>query len=85
MVPNFLLTYGPNITFILGITNIIFLFLVFFTCRCLMGKRLTEFFWKNAWYQKIYSITHCYWWWLFFISVALHAIIAIWTFSIPRF
>ncbi len=80
----FHLTFGPNLTFILGITNLVSLFLVFFTCRCLMGKRLTEFLWKHEWYKKFYT-THCYWWWLFFISVALHSIIAIWTFSIPRF
>lgn len=84
MAPTILLTYGPAATFILGITNLVFLFLTFFSCRCLMGKPLTEFLWKREWYKKFY-VTHCWWWRFFFVSVALHSVIAIWTFSVPIF
>ncbi|MBI2547250.1 MAG: hypothetical protein HYW23_02275 [Candidatus Aenigmarchaeota archaeon] len=83
MVLDFLLIYGPSITFVLGITNLLSMFLVFFTCRCMMGKKLAEFLWQNDWYKRFYT-THCYWWWVFFISVAVHAAIAIIAFGIPR-
>lgn len=83
MVPDFLLTYGPNISFILGLSNLIFMVLVFFSCRCIMGKRITEFLWKQSWYQKFY-VTHGWWWWAFFVSVGLHVIVTMLTFGLPR-
>ena len=60
----------------LGVTNLVFLLLVFFSCRCVMGRAMFEWLWKNSWYQKFFSY-HCYLWWGFFISVLAHTIIAL--------
>lgn len=73
---------AAKITYIFGIINIIGLLLVFFTCRCLMGKRITEFLWRRQWYQRVYQ-THGIWWWVFFISVVLHIIFALIAYGNP--
>lgn len=73
---------GARITFMLGITNIIGLFLVFFSCRCLMGSSLQKRLWQHDWYKKFYN-AHCHYWKLFFISVLIHAVFAIIYFGIP--
>jgi len=62
----------PNLQFkilyIAGITNILFLLLVFFSCRCIMGPKLAKFFTSKKWFQKLYR-WHCWFWWAFFLSV----------------
>lgn len=73
---------GIKLTFILGITNIIGISLVFLSCRCLMGKNLSKFLFKYDWYKKFYGY-HCYYWWFFIISVLLHSLIALTTYGIP--
>lgn len=73
---------ATRLVFILGITNLVGLALVFFTCRCLMGPKLAQTMLKIPGYQKFYR-THCRWWWLFFASVAGHSILAIWIYGIP--
>jgi hypothetical protein len=37
---------------------------------------------QHNWYKKFYQ-THCKWWYLFFASVALHAILALQLFGNP--
>jgi hypothetical protein len=71
-----------KLTFIFGITNIVSLLLVFFSCRCLVGVSFIKKMWKYAWYQKYYNL-HCYFWWIFFISIILHTILALITFGNP--
>ncbi len=73
---------GAKLTYILGFTNLIGLGLVFFSCRCLMGPKLGGYLTKLGWYQKFYR-THCWWWKLFFVSVFLHAVLAIAVFGNP--
>ena len=73
---------GAKIVFVLGITNIIALFLVFFSCRCLIGLNFVKKMWKYKWYQKFYN-SHCYFWWFFFLSVLTHATLAILIFGNP--
>lgn len=73
---------GYKFTFIFGIINIISLMLVFFSCRCLVGANFVKKMWKYKWYQKYYNL-HCYYWWIFIISVILHSLFALVTFGSP--
>ncbi len=72
-----------QLLFLLGISNLTFLFLVFFSCRCVMGRQMFEILWKNQWYQKYYFPAHCYYWWGFFLSVLLHTLVALSLFGNP--
>ncbi len=71
-----------KVLFLLGITNLLLLFLVFMSCRCLIGKSVFNTLMKHEWYKKFFNF-HCLLWWLFFISVFLHAVLAIMLFGIP--
>lgn len=73
---------GPRLVFILGIINVIAILLVFFSCRCLMGKKLGNWLWQFEWYKKFYG-THCIYWWIFIVSVLVHAILAFIVFGNP--
>lgn len=73
---------GIKLVFILGITNILSILLVFFSCRCLIGIKFVNKMWQYEWYKKFYN-KHCYYWWVFIISVLLHTIIAFVIFGNP--
>ncbi len=72
-----------NVLKLLGVANLVFLLLVFFSCRCVMGRQVFEWLWKNPAYQKFYAY-HCHLWWGFFISVLAHTLIALALFP-PQF
>jgi len=55
----------------LAITNLIGLVLVLLTCRCLYGLTTQNKF------LALLNKYHCWIWWLFLTSVALHATIAL--------
>ena len=65
-----------RILFILGIVNLVTGLLIFFSCRCLPVSRIGKGLMKYKWYQRYFK-WHCYIWWIFWISVVAHAIIAI--------
>ncbi len=67
---------ATRIIFILGITNLTFGLLIFFSCRCLGGSKLGGRLMKYAFYQRYYRL-HCYIWWVFWVSVMLHGTLAI--------
>lgn len=62
-----------NIIQIFGITNVIFLFLVLLSCRCMGSWGLVKF--QNEKYMKFYNL-HCYFWYGLIISVVAHAVFA---------
>lgn len=65
----------------LGLTNVIFIALVWLSCRCRLGsfgQRLME----RGWYRKFYN-WHCWYWWAFILSVLIHATFAIDLFGLP--
>ncbi|MAG20348.1 hypothetical protein CL618_02860 [archaeon] len=66
---------GSKIVYVLGFVNIFGLLLVLFSCRCL-GFRL------KIGASKFYKY-HCYYWWIFIISVLLHALLAFNVFGNP--
>lgn len=72
-----------RIIFLLGITNLVLFLLIFFSCRCLpmstrIGKRLMNY----VWYQHFYKF-HCYLWYIFGISIVIHAILGIIVMGVP--
>ncbi len=71
-----------QLVYILGIINLIGLVLVYFSCRCLVGKGVFAFLNRFSWYQKFYRL-HCYWWYVFFASVFLHAVLAMIVYGNP--
>jgi len=71
-----------RIVFILGITNVLSLLAVRLTCRCMGSSKLTSGLFKYKWYQKLYR-SHCIYWWIFIISVIIHATFAIMLIEIP--
>jgi len=73
---------GYKLIFIFGIINIISLLLVFFSCRCLVGANFVRKMQKHKWYKKYHDL-HCYYWWIFIISVILHSLFALVTFGNP--
>ena len=66
---------GIKLVYILGITNLVSILLVFFSCRCLSGVKFVIGMMKYDWYKKFYSM-HCIYWWIFAISVVLHVILS---------
>lgn len=75
-------TLGIKLVALFGLTNLICLGLVFFSCRCRLNHKLFNMLWKHSWYQKFYNL-HCYFWWAFIISVTIHVTLVIMTFGFP--
>ncbi|HJO02145.1 MAG: hypothetical protein QF655_00915 [Candidatus Woesearchaeota archaeon] len=73
---------GVKLIFILGIVNLFSIVLIFFSCRCLAGQKFTSRMMQYAWYKKFYAM-HCYYWWIFIISVILHTALAFSAFGNP--
>ena len=72
---------GVKLMFLMGFSNLVFLALVLTTCRC-MSKTFVNALFKYEWYQKYYG-KHCYYWWGFVISVAIHATLGFLVFGWP--
>lgn len=73
---------GVKLVYILGITNVISLLLVMFSCRCCLGRRPSLANSKR--YMNFYRY-HCFYWWLLIASIFAHATIAFLAFGIPFF
>jgi hypothetical protein len=66
---------GKTIIFVAGILNLVFLLMVYFSCRCIMPIKMFNKLSKKDWFKKFYRY-HCYYWWAFFISVIVHTVLA---------
>ncbi len=74
-----------RLIFILGITNLVSGVLVFSTCRCIPGSKITRItgnLMQYRVYQRFFKY-HCYIWWLFWSSVVAHAILAVSSVGVP--
>ncbi len=67
---------AARLIFILAIVNMVTGTFIFLTCRCIPGLSFTGQLMKHAVYARFYKI-HCYIWWVFWVSVLTHAVIAI--------
>ncbi len=72
----------PKLIFVLGIVNLITGFMILITCRCIAGAKIVGKLMAYPAYQRFFSY-HCYIWWAFWISVIVHAILAITLSGIP--
>ncbi|MEE9525954.1 MAG: hypothetical protein V3V78_05100 [Candidatus Woesearchaeota archaeon] len=63
-----------SIVRVAGIANLIFLFLVLASCRCVSIWGLNNLF-NSEKYQKFYKY-HCYYWYGLIISVVTHVIVS---------
>lgn len=67
---------AARVIFVLGIVNVVTGILILLTCRCIAGVKLAGKLMKYPAYQRLFSY-HCYIWWIFWVSVMIHAIFAI--------
>jgi len=67
---------------ILGIINLVSGGLIFSSCRCIPGSKVAGKLMKYSAYKRFFKY-HCYIWWVFWPSVAVHAIFAITFYGIP--
>lgn len=71
-----------RVIFILGIINLVAGILVLFSCRCVPGLKITHRLMQYRAYTRFYKY-HCYIWWVFWLSVIVHAVFAIMFSGIP--
>lgn len=67
---------AARLIFVLGIVNLTFGTLVFLSCRCLPGFRITGRLMKYQFYRKFFKL-HCYCWPILWLSVITHAVFAL--------
>jgi hypothetical protein len=67
---------APKIVFVLGLTNLLSGLYVLFTCRCVPGWRFARSLMQRPWYQRLFK-WHGKIWWVFWVSVMVHAVFAI--------
>ncbi len=79
----FYTTFGARVIFVLGITNLVMGLMVALSCRCIPGLRILRGkLMQYRAYQRFYSY-HCYYWWVFWASVVVHAIFALGRVGVP--
>jgi hypothetical protein len=71
-----------RVVFITGIINIVAILLIFFSCRCMNTWKMTSGLAKYPWF-KHYFKWHCYIWYVFIPSVAIHAVFALIALGVP--
>ena len=74
--------FAAPLIFALGIVNLVSGILVLLTCRCIPALRITGKLMQNRFYSRVYKY-HCIIWWVFWVSVIVHAIYAIGYFGVP--
>lgn len=67
---------AARVLFVLGIINLVGGILIFLSCRCLSGSAILSRVRRHPFYQRLFSY-HCYIWWIFWLSVIVHAILGI--------
>ena len=67
---------SARIIFVLAIVNLATGALVFLSCRCVPGMAFGTRLMQLVWFRRFYRF-HCYIWWVFWASVAGHAVLGI--------
>jgi hypothetical protein len=65
-----------RIVLILGVFQGIVALAIFLSCRCFNGFKPVARVTKSPAFRKFFKY-HCYFWWLFLVSVAVHVFLAI--------
>ncbi len=67
----------------LGISNFVLVGLIFLSCRCVPGSRMGTRLMKIGGYKRFFG-KHCYLWPVLWLSVGVHAFLAIMFLGWPR-
>ena len=73
---------GFWLTFVLGLSNLLFLALLALSCRCTRNYALFRALEISPAYRWLYA-AHRWFWWLLAASIATHTTIALLTFGLP--
>ena len=65
-----------NIILVTGIINLVFVLLLFFTCRFIPRSKLTKSWINQKWFKLLYRY-HSYFWWVLIPSVLIHFVVVI--------
>jgi hypothetical protein len=65
-----------NIILVTGIINLVFVLLLFLTCRFIPRSALTKSWINQKWFKLLYRY-HSYFWWVLIPSVLIHFVIVI--------
>ena len=68
--------------FILGMVNLVTVLAIVLSCRCIPGLAIVGKLMKYPAYKRFYKY-HCYFWWVLWPSVVVHAIFAISLIGVP--
>jgi len=68
--------------FILAIVNLATGAAIFFSCRCISGIAWGPRLMQVGWFRRFYRF-HCYIWWVFWVSVIVHAVLGLLFFGWP--
>ncbi len=71
-----------RIVFLLGVVNALMLLSLFFSCRCMGSRRPFLGLLHTKVFGRFYK-SHCYYWMVLGLSVAVHLGVAIWALGIP--
>ena len=71
-----------KIVFITALINLLSVFLILTTCRCMNMWKITSGLNKMAWFKR-YFRWHCYIWYIFVPSLIIHAYFAISVMGVP--
>ncbi len=74
--------FSAKLIYVLGFINLVSGFLVLLTCRCIPALGFTGKIMQNKFYSRIYKY-HCLIWWIFWISVVVHAVFALTLYGNP--
>ena len=65
-----------NIILVTGIINLVFVLLLFFTCRFIPRAKMTKSWINQKWFKRLYRY-HTYFWWVLIPSVLIHFAVVI--------
>jgi hypothetical protein len=68
--------FAARLILVLGFVNIVTGLLILFTCRIVPAFKPTRNLMQHSFYKKIFHF-HTYLWWIFWISVIVHAVFAL--------
>lgn len=71
-----------RIFFVLAFINLLGALLVLLSCRCITGVPYGPRLLARPWFRGFYRY-HCYIWWVFWLSVVGHAVLALFFAGVP--
>ena len=73
---------AAQVIFVFGLINLVSGVLVLLTCRCIPGAKITGGLMRYSIYKSFFRY-HCYIWWIFWVSVIVHAVFALALLGVP--